>query len=77
MEPFTSRTRQVGKPYTFLKVILAGFIAYLLLSILVGIVIADFSLKLHRLPLLYRQAIVTVVRTDFHAELQESVYQGG
>ena len=71
MEPFTSPNPPGGKPYTFLKVILAGFIAYLVLSLLAGIVIADFSLKLHRLPLLHRQAIVTVVRTDFHAELQE------
>lgn len=45
--------------------------AYLVLSILAGIVIADVSLKLHRLPLRHQQAIAAAVRTDFHAELQD------
>jgi dipeptidyl aminopeptidase/acylaminoacyl peptidase len=72
MEPSTRPNPPTGRPHTFLKIILAGFIAYLLLSLLAGIVIADVSLKLHRLPLRHQQNIATVVRTVFHAELQEA-----
>jgi uncharacterized protein len=53
------------------KALLAGFIAYVVLSILAGIAIAEASLKLHRLPLRHRQAIAAAVRSDFHAELQD------
>ena len=60
-----------GKRNTFRKIILAGLIAYFLLSILAGIVIADFSLKLPRLPLRHKQAIAAAIRTDFRAELQD------
>jgi uncharacterized protein len=59
------------KSHILRKVVLAGFTAYLVLSILAGIVIADFSLKLHRLPLHHQQAIAAAVRADFHAELQD------
>jgi hypothetical protein len=71
MEPSTSPQAPPGKRNIFRKVILAGFIAYFLLSILAGIVIADLSLKLPRLPLRHKQAIAAAVRTDFHAELQD------
>jgi hypothetical protein len=60
-----------GKRNIFRKIILAGFIAYLFLSILAGIVIADLSLKLHRLPLRHQQAIAAAVRADFKTELQD------
>jgi dipeptidyl aminopeptidase/acylaminoacyl peptidase len=60
-----------GKSRNLLKTLLAVFVAYLALSILAGIVIADFSLKLHRLPLRHRQAIAATVRNDFGTELQD------
>lgn len=53
------------------KALLASFIAYVVLSILAGIAIAEASLKLHRLPLRHRQAIAAAVRSDFQAELQD------
>lgn len=53
------------------KVLLAGLLAYLALSILAGIVIADVSLKLRRLPLRHQQVIAASVRADFGAELQD------
>jgi dipeptidyl aminopeptidase/acylaminoacyl peptidase len=71
MEPSTRPNPPAGKRHTFLKVILGGFIAYLLLSILVGIVIADVSLKLRRLPLRHQKAIAAAVRADFGADLQD------
>jgi dipeptidyl aminopeptidase/acylaminoacyl peptidase len=71
MNPSTSAKALPGKSHILRKVILAGFSAYLVLSILAGIAIADLSLKLHRLPLRHQQAIATAVRTDFHAELQD------
>jgi hypothetical protein len=71
MGPSASRKALPGKRNIFRKIILACFIAYLLLSILAGIVIAEMSLKLHRLPLRHQQAIAVAVRTDFHVELQD------
>jgi uncharacterized protein len=59
------------RSYTLRKALLAGFIAYVVLSILVGIAIAEASLKLHRLPLRHRLAIVSAVRSDFQAELRD------
>ena len=50
---------------------MAGLTAYIALSILAGIVIADISLKLPRLPLRHQQAITDVVRHNFHAALQD------
>ena len=52
------------------RVLLAGFAAYLALSILAGSVIADVSLKLPRLPLRHQQEIADAVRDGFHVELQ-------
>jgi len=46
-----------GKRNLFRKVVLACFIAYLFFSILAGIVIANFSLKLHYLPLHHPEGI--------------------
>jgi uncharacterized protein len=71
MDPSTSLKALPDKPHILRKAILAGFTAYLVLSILAGIAIADLSLKLHRLPLRHQQAIAVAVRTDFHAELQD------
>lgn len=71
MDPSASPNALPGKRYIFRKIILAGFIAYFFLSVLAGIVIADVSLKLPRLPLRHQQAIAAAVRTDFHAELQD------
>lgn len=71
MDPSASRKAVRDKRDLFRKIILACFIAYLFFSILAGIVIADLSLKLQRLPLRHRQEIAAAVRTDFHAELQD------
>jgi hypothetical protein len=71
MYPSASPKASPGKHNIFRKIILACFIAYFLFSILAGIVIADFSLKLRRLPLRHQQAIAAAVRTDFHAGLQD------
>lgn len=49
---------------------LAACILYLALSVLAGVVIADASLKLRRLPLRHQQAIAAMVRDHFHTELQ-------
>jgi uncharacterized protein len=53
------------------RAILAGLAAYLALSILAGILIADISLKLPRRPLRHQQAVIAAVRDDFHAALQD------
>jgi uncharacterized protein len=71
MHPSASPKALPGKRNILRKIILAGFVAYFVLSILAGIVIADISLKLPRLPLRHKQAIAAIVRTDFHAELQD------
>lgn len=71
MDPSTSSKALPVKSHILRNVVLAGFTAYLVLSILAGIVIADLSLKLHRLPLRHQQAIAAAVRTDFGAELQD------
>lgn len=71
MEPSARPNLPPRKSHLLLKAIVAGFIVYFLLSILAGIVIADVSLKLHRLPLRHQQAIAAAVRTDFGAELQD------
>ena len=71
MDPSASPKALPGKRNIFRKIILACFIAYLLFSILAGIVIADFSLKLPRLPLRHQQAIAADIRADFHVELQD------
>jgi len=60
-----------GKFRTLRKALIAVVVAYLGLSIVTGIVIADFSLKLHRLPLRHRQAIAATVQSDFHADLKD------
>jgi uncharacterized protein len=54
-----------------LRVLLAGSLAYLALSILAGIVIADVSLKLRRLPLRHSQAFAATVRAGFNAALED------
>jgi len=71
MQPSLRREVSAGKFRVARKVLLAGLLAYLALSILAGIVIADVSLKLRRLPLRHQQAIAAAVRDDFHAALQD------
>ena len=72
MDPSASPKVLPGKRNIFRKIILACFIAYLLFSILAGIAIADFSLKLRRLPLRHKQAIAEAIRADLHVELQDA-----
>jgi len=70
MEP-SARLWLAGKSHVLRKAFFAAVIAWLVLSILAGIAIADVSLKLHRLPLRHRQAIAATARADFGAELQD------
>jgi uncharacterized protein len=53
------------------KILIAGGAVYLALSVLAGVVIADASLKLRRLPLRHREAFAASIGHDFHAELQD------
>ena len=71
MDPCASSKALPGKSHILRKIVLAGLAAYLVLSILAGIVIADLSLKLHRLPLRHQQGIAAAVRIDFSAQLQD------
>jgi len=71
MESSAHLKSPAGKSHIFRKVLLAGFGAYLALSLVAGIVIADVSLKLPRLPLRHQQAVAAAVRDDFHAALQD------
>src|SRR5258708_15827754 len=71
MDPSTSPKPPARKRHIFRKTVIAGFVVYLVFSILAGIAIADMSLKLPRLPLRHKQAIPTAVGADFHAELQD------
>src|ERR1051326_8632563 len=70
MKPST-RAPLAHKFHILRTIILSSVIAYFLLCILAGIVIADFSLKLPRLPLRHKQAIAATVLNDFHVELQD------
>jgi hypothetical protein len=67
----SSRLPLTRKSHILRKAFFAGVVAYLVLSIVAGIVIADVSLKLRRLPLRHQQAFADAVRHDFHAELQD------
>lgn len=71
MDPSASSKALPGRSHILRKIILAGLAAYLVLSILAGIVIADASVKLHRLPLRHQQGIAAAVRIDFSAQLQD------
>lgn len=71
MDPSANSKALPGKSHILRKIVLAGLAAYLVLSILAGIVIADASVKLHRLPLRHQQAIAAAVRADFGAQLQD------
>jgi len=75
MEPST-RLPPAGKPHILRKAFFAGVVAYLLLSIVAGSVIAELSLKLRRLPLRHQQAFAAAVQHDFHAELQDVAITG-
>jgi hypothetical protein len=63
MDPSVSSKALPCKSRILRKIVLAGLAAYLVLSILAGIAIADLSLKLYRLPLRHQQAIAAAVRT--------------
>jgi len=71
MQPSSQAQVSSGKFRVARKALLAGLAAYLALSILAGIFIADVSLKLRRLPLRHQQAFAASVQKDFHAELQD------
>ena len=64
-EPSTSRFRKA------FKTLLTAAVAYLAFSIVAGIVIADVSLKLRRLPLRHQQAFAATVRAGFNATLED------
>jgi len=51
--------------------LLAAVSLYLALAIVAGVVIADASLKLRRLPLRHKHAIAAAVQNQFQAELQD------
>ncbi|MBZ5509220.1 MAG: alpha/beta fold hydrolase [Acidobacteriia bacterium] len=51
---------------------MAGCAVYLALAVLAGILIADASLKLRRLPLRHRQVFAAIVHNNFRAELQDA-----
>jgi dipeptidyl aminopeptidase/acylaminoacyl peptidase len=69
--PVSRPNESAGKSRTSRKLLIAAAVAYLAFSILAGVVIADLSLKLNRLPLRHQQAIAAAVRDEFHAELQD------
>jgi uncharacterized protein len=71
MEPSAQLNPAPKKSHLLRKTLVSGFLAYLIVSTLAGIAIADVSLKLHRLPLRHQQAISAAVRADFQAELQD------
>lgn len=60
------------KSRTALKLLLSACVVYLVLSAAAGIIIADASLKLRRLPLRHQQAFAATVHNNFHAELQDT-----
>ena len=64
-EVSTSRFRRAR------RILLAGVVAYLALSIVAGTVIADFSLKRRRLPLRHQQTFAATVRSWFNAALED------
>lgn len=71
MQP-SSRTKASASKFRIARrALFYGLAAYLALSILAGIFIADVSLKLRRLPLRHQQAVAAAVRDDFHAALQD------
>lgn len=72
MDSSESAKPTAKKSHVFRKILLAGFIAYLVLSILAGIAIADVSLKLPRLPLRHQQAFA--VESRFCAVAVESPF---
>ena len=59
------------------RVLLSGCVVYLALSVFAGVIIADASLKLRRLPLRHQQAFAATVRDTFHAELQDVKHYRG
>jgi uncharacterized protein len=70
----SSRSNHSGAPIskfrTWHKLVLVACLTYLGLSGIAGIVIAEASLKLRRLPLRHQQQVAAVVHENFQAELQ-------
>jgi len=71
IDPSARPKRSAKKSHILSKALLAGVVAYLVLSIVAGSVIAELSLKLRRLPLRHQRAFADAVRHDFHVELQD------
>ena len=61
----------VLKGHQKMRKLLIACVAYLLLSVLGGIVLAEGSLRLHHRPLSHQQEAEALVRQEFHAKLQE------
>jgi dipeptidyl aminopeptidase/acylaminoacyl peptidase len=72
MQPSLRSERSGRKFRTARRVLLAGGAAYLALSILAGIVIANASLKLRRLPLRHQEAFAATVRSAYGAALEDA-----
>ena len=70
MEISSQPTSTVRKFRIVWKVFVAVCATYLALSIAAGIIIADVSLKVHRLPLRHAQVVAATVRHDFRAKLE-------
>jgi dipeptidyl aminopeptidase/acylaminoacyl peptidase len=69
MQPASRFNDPTRRFRTARRLLFSGCLAYLALSVLAGVVIADASLKLRRLPLRHQQAIAATVGGNFHAEL--------
>jgi hypothetical protein len=70
MKPSVRPQPSAKKSHIFRKALLAGFAAYLGLSILAGIAIADVSLKLHRLPLRYQHGYTPMILRNVFTVLE-------
>src|SRR5215467_9257866 len=69
--PPVSRPDAPGRGFRLVrKCLLSGVICYLVLSAIAGVIIADASLKLRRLPLRHQQSFAATVAAKFHASLQ-------
>src|SRR5437660_3800119 len=69
MQPASRSNDPARRFRTARRLLLSGCLAYLAVSVLAGVVIADASLKLRRLPLRHQQAIAATIGENFHAEL--------
>lgn len=63
--------RRLVPPRQAIKILAIVISLYLVLSALAGMIVAEGSLKLRRMPLRYRERAIAVVRERYQAELQE------